>query len=239
MRLLRQSGHVEWESSHVSMHSRWKAWLHLGSSRSWSSGENSQRADGAVQGVLLAAHHVAVQEHGKRVDEGLVHARVVQVEQLLQLPLERRHAVPVLARAPLPAQAEQVARQQVKQPTHEEEDRQDGQREDDARAYLVVQRRRGRCRRLRRRWRRHQPRRIAAHPCVVCINHETKPSLSLSGYLEEGLLDLFGLGRWWMRMAMQQGRRESRQEQKEMRRVPAAVSGLEGREALCEKSSMD
>jgi hypothetical protein len=73
----------------------------------------------------------------------------------------------------------------------------------------------------------------------VSITKRNPLSLSLSGYLEEGLLDLFGLGRWWMRMAMQQGRRESRQEQKEMRRVPAAVSGLEGREALCEKSSMD
>jgi hypothetical protein len=83
------------------------------------------QAHGAVERVLAAAQHAVVEEHRQRVDEGLVHAGVVQVEELLQLALERRHALRVLPRRePAPPQPQQVPRQQVQQPAHEEDDRQ-------------------------------------------------------------------------------------------------------------------
>jgi hypothetical protein len=80
--------------------------------------------------------------------------------------------------------AEQVARQQVKQPAHEEDDRQDGQRKDDARAYLVVKCRRGH-RRMRRR--RHQPRRIGDHPVSITKQNQ-------HGSLSLGMQKLEGVG---------------------------------------------
>ena len=130
-------------------------------------GELAQ-ADSAVERVLAIlaadADDVPVQEHRERVDEGLVDAGVVEVEQLLQLPLERRRALGVLPRPPLPVQPQQVPHQQVQQPAHEEHDRQDGHDEHDARAYLglhAANPRRLRRRRRRSLRRRRLPRRIA------------------------------------------------------------------------------
>lgn len=39
----RQRGQVEWEKNHMSMHSKWKPWLHLGRRRNFSPSEMSER----------------------------------------------------------------------------------------------------------------------------------------------------------------------------------------------------
>ncbi|BAS96531.1 Os06g0187350, partial [Oryza sativa Japonica Group] len=106
-------------------------------------GELAQ-AHGAVERVVLAepgADDGAVDEDGERVDEGLVDAGVVEVEQLLELALERRRAAHADAAAavahappppPRPAHPEQVLDQQVEQAEEEEDDGEDGDDEEDA-----------------------------------------------------------------------------------------------------------
>uniref|UniRef100_A0A8R7R0V1 Uncharacterized protein n=1 Tax=Triticum urartu TaxID=4572 RepID=A0A8R7R0V1_TRIUA len=112
-------------------------------------GELAQ-AHRAVERLLgaRADHHLPVEEHRQRVDDGLVQPGVVQVEQLLQLPLQRRllpsppasassvHlAAPILRRPGARAGAPpQEPDQQVQQAGDEHERRQHQHHDQDHRA---------------------------------------------------------------------------------------------------------
>jgi len=115
----------------------------------------------AVEGVLPAgADHGAVQEHRQRIDEGLVDTGVMEVEQLLELSLERGgvRVAPVRVAGIPRRRAEQEPDEEVQQAGDEEDDGQDQDDEKDAGADPALKASvRGR-RRWRRRRRRQQRR---------------------------------------------------------------------------------
>lgn len=116
-------------------------------------------ADRAVERILPAgADHGAVEEHRQRVDEGLVDAGVVEVEQLLELPLEGGsvRVAPVRVAGIPRRRAEQEPDEKVQQAGDEEDDGQDQDDEKDAGADPALE---SRVRGRRRRWRRRQQRR--------------------------------------------------------------------------------
>lgn len=110
-------------------------------------------ANGAVEG-LLGADDLPVEEDGQRVDEGLVEARVVEVEQLLELPLEglrardvRPRLVPIglAGRGSRGVLLDEESHQEVEQTRDEEDHGEDYYDEEDCRAYSTA----GRWRRWR------------------------------------------------------------------------------------------
>jgi len=104
--------------------------------------------------------HGAVEEHRQRVDEGLVDAGVVEVEQLLELPLERGgvRVAPVRVAGVPRRRAEKEPDEEVQQAGDEEDDGQDQDDEEDAGADPALK---ARISGRRRRWwrRRRQQRR--------------------------------------------------------------------------------
>ncbi|KAB8108702.1 hypothetical protein EE612_044588, partial [Oryza sativa] len=111
-------------------------------------------ADRAVERVLPAgADDGAVEENRQRVDEGLVHAGVVEVEQLLELPLEGGHVrvAAVGVAGVTRRRAEDEPDEQMQEPGDEENNSQDQDYQQDARADPALERRVKRHRRRRRR----------------------------------------------------------------------------------------
>lgn len=88
-------------------------------------------ANRAVEGILKP-HDGLVQEDRERVDERLVHPRVMEVEQLPELALQDRDAAEVLLRLPANWSHEPAPHQQVEEAGDEEDDGQDDDYEDEA-----------------------------------------------------------------------------------------------------------
>ena len=101
-------------------------------------------ADGAVEGVFRSGD-VLVEEDRQRVDEGLVNAGVVEVEELLELTFESGGAVEVILFSVGPS--DEVADEEMEETGDGEDRSEDNGDEEDRRTYFtdegVKRRRRG------------------------------------------------------------------------------------------------
>jgi len=105
------------------------------------------QAHRTVERLFAATDNFTVREHRQRIDERLVEPRVVQMEQLLQLPVHCRvpRACPVRRRRRLPHGGttavlllHQYPHKEVEQPGDEEDNRKDHYDEQHRRADLPI-----------------------------------------------------------------------------------------------------